>query len=326
MDQLQQQQQAQINHLAQQIHLLEQQLAQAQQNNQHPQIIVPAPVVNNISSGSNKLKPAKPNTYDGKRKNDVDTWLNEMVRYFKACGIANYISDLSCVPFAVSQLRGDASVWWDSHKQQVHEDHEQLVEYWPEFEQSIQQQFQASNKVQDARDQLARLKQIQSVKAYTAEFIRLSIKIDDLGNVEKLDRYVRGLKPNVCFEVRRTKPQTFGDAVNVAEAYDNLMWSTKQLGTSKGKPRFLDRSDRDTVPMELCNTEQDAVETDNEEEQQVNVVQMYEKAKKLNISASEYKRRLEKNLCLKCAKPGHRINQCKFYKPTSSTVPANSKN
>jgi hypothetical protein len=334
-----QQQQLQINQLAHQIQLLEQQLIEAQQNNNNQQpppvpvppianntINVPAPVVtvNNVSTG-NKLKPAKPSTYDGKRKNDVDIWLNEMIRYFKACGIENHITDLSCVPFAVSQLRSDASVWWDSLKQLFREVEESQIEYWPQFEQAIQEQFQTPNKNQDARDQLAKLKQIKSVKAYTAEFIRIAIKIENLDVIEKLDRFIRGLKPNVCFEVRRSKPQTFGEAVNVAEAYDNLMWSTQQLSknqlTMQGKAKFYTgKSDRDTVPMEICNTELSGGEECEQSEEedskyQVNLVQLTDRAKKLNISVNEYRRRLKNKLCLKCAKKGHHIQQCKFNKP-----------
>ncbi|CAI7879812.1 unnamed protein product [Closterium sp. NIES-53] len=48
-------------------------------------------------------------------------------------------------------------------------------------------------------------------------------QIDDMSEAERLDKYVSGLKYEVQFEVRRSRPTSFLEAVQVAESTDALM-------------------------------------------------------------------------------------------------------
>ena len=134
------QQQSQINQLLKHVQHLEGQV-------QHvaSEVGKPVNVVVDNNNNSHKLQPKKPPVFDGKdRKHDVDTWLNQLERYFKACGV-KYITDKGCVDYAVSLLEGDASVWWDNLENSAELADAQPVQYWTEFKEAIRAMYQQPN-------------------------------------------------------------------------------------------------------------------------------------------------------------------------------------
>lgn len=335
---IQQLEQAQVQQA--QAHQAELQQVQAQQQQvaqQVQQVNQPAQQVHvsHGNGGNGSLKPPKPGTFDGKRQSDVNAWLSELVRYFRASGVDNIQTDLRCVPYAVSMLRDDASIWWESHQTMIHEQELPEVEYWVQFEQAICEQFQPPNKSQQARDQLSTLVQKQSVLAYTAEFNRLCIRIDNLHHTEKLDRYIRGLKPHVRIEVQKVQPQSFSQAVGIAQTIDNIYFQNKVQVNFKSSSTYSDRKNYGgPVPMELGNIDAESeVYLDEDEEDQgssseveVNAMQSRSTPlwKKLKITKDELYRRKKNRLCYRCGKPGHGIGKCKFSKPQQASTAATS--
>jgi hypothetical protein len=262
------------------VHQLQQQVSQLQQQ------------VHTSSTSSVNLKPGKPNTFNGQRKYDVDAWLSEVERYFKACGILNVIADERCVPYAVTILRGDASIWWESNQIMIREEELEPVVYWYQFQDAIRTQFQAANKSQTARDELSKLSQKKSVLAYTAEFNRLCIRIDNLHYTEKLDRYIRGLKPAIRIEVKKIQPKLFGQAVSIAEQIDNILFENGPKINFKSSSTFIDRADyQGTVPMEVGNIDAASDNEGERDEMFGNNVQVNKLAKKITFVT---KRILEK--------------------------------
>lgn len=57
--------------------------------------------------------------------------------------------------------------------------------------------FTSINNKKEARNQLAGLKQTGSVSEYTMKFRRLVYQANDVNEAEQLDRYTRGLKPEL---------------------------------------------------------------------------------------------------------------------------------
>src|SRR5258708_16966127 len=72
---------------------------------------------------------------------------------------------------------------------------------WQMFYDGLIAMFKPVNAKKVARDKLAVLKQTHSVVRYNSEFQQLCLQINDINEAEKLDKYIRGLKPvtkHVC--------------------------------------------------------------------------------------------------------------------------------
>ena len=273
----------QFNRLASHVQNLERQLAQVANQ---PPTPVQVQVQQPVSTGH--LKPVKPSQYDGKsRSYDVNTWLSEMERYFMASGIE--YTDPRCVPFAVSMLRLDGSVWWDSYQVMAQMDESLVITVWPEFKDAIRAAFQPANINQDARDRLAILHQTKSVLNYTAEFNKLCIRIDDISESEKLDRYIRGLKPSVRKEVKIKDPLRLVEAVRIAQTIDNIEWSERKTFSSSYYPNRANYNG--PAPMEVNNIDVE------DGEPEINAIYQQPNRKRLDISKEDYDRRKQGNLC-----------------------------
>ena len=334
MEAVVQEQQQQINQLMQHVQHLQGQIANQQQQPINVQVQAP-PRDNEFI----RLKPAKPSTFDGKsREFDVVTWISEVERYFGAAGV-NYATDVKCLPYAVSLLKGDASIWWDNYVQMSSVGDEQKISYWIELKEAIKAQFQPANVSQNARDRLAELRQdTRSVLSYTAEFNKLCIRIEDIAESEKLDKYIRGLKPTIRKDVRLENPRHLVEAVRIAQTVDNIEWSERRLNY-KSSTQYTNRANyRGPAPMEVNNVnveqnqESETFESDDEsesnyEEHNVNVIQnRSNNRKRLDLSPEEYKRRKDNRLCFKCGQPNCRIWKCKFNKKSTTSRRSQSKN
>ncbi|CAI7804014.1 unnamed protein product [Closterium sp. NIES-53] len=70
-------------------------------------------------------------------------------------------------------------------------------------------------------------------------------QIDDMSEAERLDKYVSGLKYEIQFEVRRSRPTSFLEAVRVAESTDALMQYAR--ATSRDGRSFRGQTHRATI-------------------------------------------------------------------------------
>lgn len=130
-------------------------------------------------------KPPKPDTFSGREDSRlVRSWVLQVSNYYTA----TQEPEVNRLSFAVALLRNNALLWWQSLK-----DSERHTN-WPSLGASLVEYFAPLSATIVARDNLARLVQRSSVKAYTDEFKRLLLNIPDISDSEKLDRYRRGLK------------------------------------------------------------------------------------------------------------------------------------
>lgn len=230
-----------------------------------------------------RLKPAKPENFNGKESGEAENWLFQFQQYFRAVHVNN---EAEQVLYAASFLRGPAETWWRSHNLLVDAGEAQAINTWAAFSAALLETFRPVNAKKIARDRLAMLRQVDSVQGYTYEFRLIALEIPGLTDEEKLDRYVRGLKPATRREVEVRDPTTFDEAARIAERYDQISFQRNRVRMEGFG------SEQMTVPMELgAITYEDGLP-------------------KNKLSQDELRRRKKLGLCFVCGKSGHMKNEC----------------
>lgn len=170
------------------------------------------------SDGDSKLKIPTPKAYDGSQApGAVENFLFDCDQYF----VAKHTPADKQVFFAAALLEGVAKTWWRflCHKAGAQVD---ILYDWSTFHAQLLDRFRVVNATRHARDQLADLKQDGSVRSYAQKMQDLALQIPSMQDDELLDRFLRGLKTRTRMEVTMREPQTFEDAVKLADRYDSL--------------------------------------------------------------------------------------------------------
>ena len=162
------------------------------------------------------IKVERPEYYDGGKTQDVDTWLFQVREHLDI----TVIPECGRIPYAASLFRGNATLWW-----------RELCEAnnrpgnWDDFCATLRDQFRAENLSRRGRDELANLYQYgkESVADFLYRFRATCLKIDNLSEAEKLDRFVRAPVSDVRMQVELRAPGTFHDAALYAERADAVL-------------------------------------------------------------------------------------------------------
>ena len=207
------------------------------------------------------LKVEKPETFDGAKHRDVNTWLFQVAEHMSLTRIP---AD-SQVGYAASLLRGHAAMWW----REICESGNRL-DSWESFRTSLRGQFRMDNLVRRARDDLyaLRQKEKQSVADFLHQFRQVCIRIDDLSEAEKLDKFLRALNTNVRMQVELKEPSTFEEAARFADRADSVLsrvsgqgsggksgWfkGNQGGGNAAGSKNFQVKPSGGPEPMEIGN-------------------------------------------------------------------------
>ena len=158
----------------------------------------------------------------GQTGENIKSWQFGLEQTF---ALAPNCSDLYKITAAGAALRGPAKVWYTAVRED--EMRPEYVRTWEEFKESMRAHFNPINPVRLARDQLAELSQKGGVRDYTTAFRHLCSQIPDIGEAEKLDRYVRGLRPQTKLTVNLEDPSSYEHACRIAETYDSAYSSTR---------------------------------------------------------------------------------------------------
>ncbi|GAQ92802.1 hypothetical protein KFL_011450010, partial [Klebsormidium nitens] len=184
--------------------------------------VAPAPVHHAspavTSDGDSRLKIPTPKAYDGSQASGaVENFLFGCEQYF----VAKQTPADKQVFFAAASLEGIAKTWWRFLCQKAGARVDALYD-WNVFHDQLLDRFRVVNAMRHARDQLADLKQEGSVRSYAQKMQDLALQIPSLQDDELLDRFLRGLKTRTRMEVTMREPQTFEEAVKLADRYDSL--------------------------------------------------------------------------------------------------------
>ncbi|KAJ9514193.1 hypothetical protein QJQ45_002282 [Haematococcus lacustris] len=163
------------------------------------------------------FRPPPPPSFCGTPNADAGQWLWRIDNHF----------DLFAMPAqqrllaVASYLDGAALTWYRSLLSS------QALSSWDSFKASFTRQFTPVNQQRHARDQLAACHQITSARQYIMEFSNLCLLISDLSPAEKLDRFLRGLKPAVRRELELREPTSFEEAAAMADRVDAITFGSR---------------------------------------------------------------------------------------------------
>jgi hypothetical protein len=120
----------------------------------------------------------------------------------------------------------DAELWWRRHCQDYVTHSMFRIKTWTQLAQALRQNFKPVNLEMKARDKLAELRQVASVRNYTAEFRKLALDIPSMPSHEFLDKFIRGLKPHIKVDIKKAQAlglcRTLKDTLQMAERMDSI--------------------------------------------------------------------------------------------------------
>ena len=170
----------------------------------------------NIGGPHMGVKMERPEAFDGSKHQDVDTWLFQVGEHLRMLNIP----EDSRVPYAASLLRGNAAMWWRERCKSG-----ERAADWPTFCAMLCAQFCVENLARRGRDEPASVQQYvrENVADFLFRFRGICLKIADLGEAEKMDRFCRALLPSVRLQVELRGPATFQEAATYAERADAVL-------------------------------------------------------------------------------------------------------
>lgn len=172
---------------------------------------------------SGALSVAKPGTYQGERQSAlIDGWIRSMERYFEC----HATSDARKILFASSLLRGPADIWWRSVERLPEDRH---ITTWEDFKTNLENRFRHKNAHREARDRLATITHTTSVQTYIDEVHMVHLELPDITEDELMDKFIRGLQPDVKAHVLGHDPIWLSQAEHQALVYENAYRGTTTL-------------------------------------------------------------------------------------------------
>jgi hypothetical protein len=246
-----------------------------------------------------QVKASKPKVFNGKFGVDPAVWTYYVDLYYEISGVKD---EERKVMVAASYLVDRAATWWRNLAEHARVSGVKPCNgKWDIFKEKLIQAFRPVNHVKLARDKLATLKQYGSVAKYNDEFISLCMQIPDMGEADKLDRYVRGLKFKVKKDVELAEPKTLEEAMNKASRIDSISFPYSgypNYGSSNGG------TNNGYAPMELgaMNGKASSTQKSGKAQQSGSMAQQ--------INREEFARRRRNGLCLRCGKGGHIARNC----------------
>ena len=240
-------------------------------------------------------KPALPDPFSGEslRATTLDDWIFGMELYF---GITSVPADKQ-VLYAATLLTGHARLWY--RLQAVRSSGPVPFSSWSDFVTALKQQCTPVNQHRRARDRLAAMHQTTSVRKYSSEFMAVCLEVPDLSDAEQLDRFIRGLKPDVRREVELRNPTSFAEALSIADRVDAITYATTHYNSRSN--RFLPVRPPDPTPMELGAMQRSRSPSPSRF------------APRLSVAERDKLR--SEGACFYCRAKGHQIRDCPLRPP-----------
>ena len=248
-----------------------------------------------------KQKIKEPSTFHGER-DQLRGWLAQLSVYFKGVGWEfNYDNDK--IVYALSLLRGDALKWATPY---IERRQDVTWSNWDAFRAELRGQFGEIDEQGAARTTLMKMAQgSKGATEYWNEYrlIASQTGMDDATLTYHLMRAFR-TELQDAWGMDGSESQDPQFVANWAIKKENKMAAIRHMrhgGPSKEKTTTppTSRNQNGTFRQQRKN-QGDPMELD-----------ATRRRPGFNVSAKEYQRRMKRNLCLKCAKLGHRAAACR---------------
>lgn len=233
--------------------------------------------------------------FSGAKNENVRLWFVHLEQYFMC---KNPLSERYRVYFAASLFQDSALIWWDYVvKTNAAQGHPEWACTWENFKNGVIEKFSDPNAVRRARDRIFNLRQKADVASYGRAFTTLVAEITDMNEAEKMDKFTRGLKPEVQKMLALSpRSQDLLDLMQRAEAIDSVLYYNRLVEPKNANWFAFD----DSKPMEI-----DAMTTNKLSNNQNRTNNGY-----IQRSKEELNKLKEQRACFKCGEPGHIARRC----------------
>jgi len=255
-------------------------------------------IIASLSRGTRKPKVKKPEVYRGER-HKLRGWLAQLIVYYRTVGWQNE-HDEEKILYATSLLKDDAGTWITPYTE------ERITptwDNWAGFKAELRGQFGVIDAKGEARIRLKNMKQgKRSVTEYWNEF-RL------VASEAELDDSTRGelLLGGMIAELHNA----WGTSSEEYEGLEALtqwgIWKETKLATVRhiqGSPSSKNSQRETAIPQNPDKTYRPA-NNGNQNYGDPMELDATRRRPRFNISREEFQRRIQEQLCLKCAQPGH---------------------
>lgn len=175
----------------------------------------------------------------------MNTWLFTMDQFFE---LAEISGDIPKCKLLASRLSGRARVWWQTI--QSRSTFSWSDGTYEDIKNELRAQFADVDRELKLRRSLSQLRQDKSVQQYVSQFKRLQLELGELrlDDGAAIYQFLVGLKDSVRERVLLARPDSFEDAVLMAERADIALGSNKVFS----RDSFYPKKPRDySTPMDL---------------------------------------------------------------------------
>ena len=222
--------QAEIVRLRNQVAAAEAQVAAAAAAAAAQQVVVP------------NVKPQAPHSFSGSIGAGAEQWLMELERWRQAVEIRGSMTDHTFLTVVATYLQGSASLWYNSLVTKG-----QTPATWDSFKEMFRERFRPFDAERTARQSLYNLRQREkeTVSSYSDNFLKLVNFLPGMALEDQLALYQRGLLPHIAEELDRIYAVIDGsiehlsDAINQAQRIETrLMMARRGAANRNGDRRF----------------------------------------------------------------------------------------
>src|SRR6185369_8311332 len=257
--------------------------------------------VGNASTSTAKIAVQIP-AFRGEPKENVVAWLLQVLTIFRAQGITN---ESMQVNYATTGLK-DAALHWYLNKV-VGNNNVPPYNTWMEFANAMKVAFQPPNYQQYLRQQLKKLRRINTVQEYTSQFQNVVGQIENMEELDQVTYYIDGLKPATKMEVAYRAPDTLEQAISHAIRYDTAMFGTgKPASNNRHTKQF--KAPRNNNHYDNHNNNHNHNNHNNHDNSNNN---NNGKFVPMELDRFETPRKPQRGNCFKCGNPGHYARNCR---------------
>jgi hypothetical protein len=170
------------------------------------------------SSKSVRFKPARPGNFQGARDlKVVDAWLAEMEDYLHAAKVGRHLA----MELAQSYLKGYASTWWRTVRQEEGKTHGYT---WEFFKEHIEWEFIPKNSDYISRCKLRDLVNASNdnLRQYVRAYSELMLEIRHMHELERVCHFVMGLPTWAKRKLEENSPASLTEGIMKVEGFSDV--------------------------------------------------------------------------------------------------------